>query len=183
MDSTKIKEVLGGLKGLFTPASGAHWLNYRATKTTAAPASSYTLGATSWEVLEEAEALKLYALGLNHQPRLRRRDAFVCSGNMATEEFSMNCLGGLQLDGRCIALNQTIVGPQHLLGHRALITLNEHIGRTVRIAWKLQDGASYQVCYQLPKPFTIEKHLATCIWLDRVPEDYKGAGYLVVVFE
>jgi hypothetical protein len=179
---TKLKEVLGSLKGLFTPASGAHWLNYRATKT---PANGYTaeLTPTSWEILEQAEELRLYALDLTQQPRLKRRDAFVCSGDVATEEFSMKCLGGLRLDGRCIALNQTLTGPQHLLGRRTLLALNEHIGRTVRIGWKLQDGASYQVCYMLPKPFTIEKHLGTCLWLDRVPEDYQGTGYLVVVFE
>jgi hypothetical protein len=183
MDAAKVKELFGNLKGLFTPANGSQWLNYRATKTVASPANGYTLGATSWEILEEAEALKLYALGLTQQPRLRRRDAFVCSGNVATEEFSLNCLGGMQLDGRCIALNQNLTGPQYLLGRRTLIALNEHTGRAVRIGWKRQDGASYQVCYMLPKPFTIEKHLATCIWVDRVPEDYQGPGYLVVVFE
>jgi hypothetical protein len=191
MDTEKLSGIFTTLKGMLANTnSGVQWARTKAMKRPGvwggAAQQGYTLGKQygDWEILEDAEALKLHALGLTNQPRLRRRDVFMCSANIATQEFSLNCLGGMELHGNCIILNQTLETTSHgLLGRRTLISLNEHKARKIRLAFKMQDGLNCQVCFRIPKPFTIAQHLATCIWLDRIPEEHPGSGgYMVLEF-
>ena len=192
MDSIKLAEAFETLKGLVSGhRSGAHWgakgtvRRPRAGMFGSVPAADYRLGASDWEILESAEALKLHALGLTWQQRLRRRDKFICSSQLADEQFSLQCLGGMKLEGNCLILNQTLVTPAaSLWGTRTLLAgAGEHNGRAVTLHWKVQDGLDYQLCYTDPGRYEVTQHLQTCIWLSRAPEPYNGTGYLVSEFQ
>jgi len=186
MDSAKISEAFETLRGFFSSRnSGAHWTK-RSAKTAAQPQvfgpSGYSVGASTWEILETAEATRLFALGLDRQPRLGLRHAFTCSANLADQRFSEQCLGGMAIEN-AVVLNQTLeCAWRPLVWTKTLLEVNQHAGRRIRLAYKIEDGPNCQICRQIRRKYTIVQNLASVIWLDRIPESNE-TGYLIAQFD
>jgi hypothetical protein len=187
MDVTKLADVFAQLKSVLSaPAnSGSQW---SAAKPKARPVGSgllhdYRIGPLSdFEIVENAEAGKLHALGLGQQRQFGRHDQFICGADVADERYRLECLGGLQL-GPVICLGQVLEsGWSPLIGQRCLLAAGSQVGRRIRLAYRRDNGSGTELDYVIRKPYTITQHLSTCCWLDREPEFYQK-GWLVAIFQ
>jgi hypothetical protein len=182
VDQQKLDEAFATLKSLLGHTGGGkQWENYAPAKSKAAGlADGFYFGSRDrWDTLFAAEETKLFALGLLDRPRLGRRHRFSCDAEVATKSFRDNCLGGME-DGNIVCLNQTLIGPS--AGQRTLLTYADHVGRKIKIAYRVQECQGLSLCHKIRKPYTIVWNLSTCIWLDR-PVEAHATGYLVLIFD
>lgn len=188
MDSSEITKAFETLKSLLGVRTGAgkQWAdNVRSTKAVVAPLSIGGWVMDNVTVSEEqivlgAEENRLAALGLGEQTRLRRTQQFSVSAHPVTEPHPY---GQLKIDGRQFYLDQTLVVSSYkwLQGLRPLLAPGEHVGREVRVHYKVQDGMNFQICRTDPRKYRVARHTVTMVELDRAPEPH-GTGYLVLEF-
>jgi hypothetical protein len=185
MDTTKLSEVFANLKSLLSNAnSGRQWSQpgqLKEPKPAVTVSDGWVGGADEETIVAVADETRLYALGLQNQPRLTRKHIFVCSAQPVTEPHRF---GQLVCDGRQFYLVQLLRtnGMEWLVGQRCLLTSGgEHTGRKVKVAWKLQDGVGYQLIHEDRRKYIVIRHTATFVELDQAPERH-GTGYLVIQF-
>lgn len=186
-ESIKLTDAIDTLKNLLGRRNRFHDRQPVQPKRQASgvPQDDYHLGSPGvWGICRTAEETRLHALGLDNHPRLRRRDVFLCQAEPMTQASANQCLSGMRVSGEALQLTHLLSSRRRLpAGTKVLLFSGDHVGRKVTLAWKMEDGVSCQIAYRLPQPFTIVRHLQTCIWLDRVPEpDEKATGYLVIEF-
>src|SRR5271165_609526 len=190
MDTLKLSEIFDSLKSLLgTHRSGEQWGSGggaprpRSSMWGIVPEpTGLEQGADEAEIVAVAEETRLIVQGLSGQ-RLKRKDQFVASAEIVHADRPHLLGGSMVIDGRQVYLVQTLIAhASWLVGQRCLLAATpEHVGRLIKIAYKLADGLNYQVCHRIPKPYQIVRHGAGWLELDR-PVESHGTGYLVCEF-
>jgi hypothetical protein len=182
----KIAEAFETLRGLFGPQNtGRQWASAPRARPHAGAPEEYRLGVSDvYEILEAADERRVYACGLADQLRLRSHHKFVCSCEVASEQYRVNCLGSIETGGRVLELGQTLICETSTWfeRRRTILESGAHVGRSIRLGYRSSQGVGGDWIIKGRKPYTIERNFCTCLWLDR-PVELHMTGYLVAIFQ
>ena len=178
VDTKRLSEVFADLRNLLASSnSGRQWATggriREQAKSAVVPSQGYYYGVSGDEEIKMiAEESQLAALGLQNEPRLRRRNNFACSthGEATGTRFELN------------QVLQTEQGIDWMRGRRCLLEQGAHVGRKVTLAHKEMDGLTYTVIRKSRHKRTIVANGATWVTLDREPDKYV-TGYPIIIFE